>query len=417
MNGLPQKVPHNMHYVVKRNMEKTYYTILTKKFTLRTSHEEWIRETQELYNEILKFYYQIILEYSELTVLDNQKLLRELEKMTIVGRDKKDVPHPLTWKKVPLYFRRAAINDAIAAAKSYLSREEQLSPTQQFFAGILLYKGTYKELDSKHIVMRVFGDERWQWIRCRLSGNALSKDALWLSPRVVCRERKVELHIPVRENVSDGRTLKKRMDSQLKICSLQFSNRDAFVICCSMDREGDVLGAKFIRGGNNYRIRCQRYLTKIEKSRKATKGDPSNRANMRYWKKLKNMSDDMAHQASHEIIDFCRDSEISVLVLPKYGAEYTKRVMMTTGFWSPVYLSYKIVDKLKYKAWNAGILVVEVEASNISKYCSICQSNTVFRGEMMRCESGHQMNRRLNSARNLGKKFLKNMAGNHEENG
>ena len=51
--------------------------------------------------------------------------LRTLEKLTIPGRDRQPVQYPLPWQKVPLYFRRAAINSAIAAASSYLSREKQ----------------------------------------------------------------------------------------------------------------------------------------------------------------------------------------------------------------------------------------------------------------------------------------------------
>lgn len=105
-------------------MEKTScYSITVKKFNVFCRHTDWLRQTQELYNEILGFYYELYLD----TFIDStpgaMEALRTLEKMTIIGRDKQPVPNPLPWTKVPLYFRRAAINAAIAAARSYRTRE------------------------------------------------------------------------------------------------------------------------------------------------------------------------------------------------------------------------------------------------------------------------------------------------------
>lgn len=82
-----------------------YYSIITKKFTLRTSHSGWLLATRNLYNKILGFYYTLYLENKDIQELGSQNALRELEKRSIMGRDKKPVPFPLPWKKVPLYFR------------------------------------------------------------------------------------------------------------------------------------------------------------------------------------------------------------------------------------------------------------------------------------------------------------------------
>ena len=106
-------------------MAKEHYVITTKRFLLRTRHNDWLVYTRDLYNEVLTFYYHLFIDHPEFHALGNQDAMRALEKRTIVGRDKMPVPEPLPWKKVPLYFRRAAINEAIAAGKSYLSREEQ----------------------------------------------------------------------------------------------------------------------------------------------------------------------------------------------------------------------------------------------------------------------------------------------------
>ena len=90
----------------------------TKKFTLRTAHTEWLLLTGQFYNEILYFYYQLFLGHEELHRMGNQKAMRSLERLSIVGKAGEAVECPLPWKGVPLYFRRAAINTAMAAGKS-----------------------------------------------------------------------------------------------------------------------------------------------------------------------------------------------------------------------------------------------------------------------------------------------------------
>ena len=123
-------------------MEKTtYYAVTTKKFVLRCIHKEWLERTADLYNQVLLFYYQLYLEQPELHQAGNQRAMRGLEQLTIAGRDKKEVPFPLPWEKIPLYFRRAAINAAIAAGKSYLARDRQWKQTERFAASVTFYKG------------------------------------------------------------------------------------------------------------------------------------------------------------------------------------------------------------------------------------------------------------------------------------
>ena len=48
--------------------------------------------------------------------------------------------------------------------------------------------------------------------------------------------------------------------------------------------------------------------------------------------------------------------------------------MYRSGNDSPLHLSTKIRNYLKYKAWAEGILVLELRADGIEKYCSICGS-------------------------------------------
>ena len=83
---------------------------------------KWLRTTQEFYNRIAEFYYNLLLDHTDLWEMGSQQTLRELEIMSIPGRGGRIPSDPLPWQKVPLYFRRAAANEGIASAKSYLSR-------------------------------------------------------------------------------------------------------------------------------------------------------------------------------------------------------------------------------------------------------------------------------------------------------
>lgn len=311
--------------------EKNYYSMTTKRFTLRTSHNEWLLITRRLYNDVLYFYYKLFLEHPELNSLTNQKAMRALECMSIVGRDKKPVEVPLPWKGVPLYFRRAAINSALAAGRSYLARSEQTCPSQEFSSGITLYKGMYKDLDSHSVMVKVWNGEKWCWIHGRLSGSEIPADALCLSPRMVFHEKRIELHVPIRQDVLNRGTLKQRIGREPRICAVQFTNGDSVAVCCVMNPDYAVEAVKFFRGGTAYRNRCQGILDKIEKSKKASPKETSADADKKYWKKLRNIHEDISHQISRKIVDFSRENQAEIIILPKYDSAYSKYVMAAVG--------------------------------------------------------------------------------------
>ena len=392
--------------------EKNYYSMTTKRFTLRTAHNEWLLVTRKLYNDVLYFYYKLFLGHPELNSLTNQKAMRALECMSIVGRDKKPVENPLPWKGVPLYFRRAAINSALAAGRSYLARAEQTCPSQEFSSGITLYKGMYKDLDSHSVMVKVWNGEKWCWIHGRLSGSEIPADALCLSPRMVFHEKRIELHVPIRQDVLNRGTLKQRMGRELRICAVQFTNGDSVAVCCVMNPDYAVEAVKFFRGGTAYRNRCQEILDKIEKSKKASPKETNEDADKKYWKKLKNIHEDISHQISRKIVDFSRENQAEIIILPKYDSAYSKYVMAAVGKWSPLYISHSIRRQLQYKAWQEGIFVLDSSVSDIGRVCAKCGAPVQRKGELFLCENGHQGNRWVNSACNLGKKAYESLGKN-----
>lgn len=388
-------------------MGKTgYYSITTKKFSLCTRHNDWLWKTQELYNEVLCFYYNLYLDCLTDNKKGTQESLRALEKMTIVGRDKIPVPCPIPWEGLPLYFRRAAINAAIASAKSYLSRKNQRQRTEKFTESVTFYKGMYRDLTEKEITLKLWNGEGWLWTHCRLKGNFFPENAQPMSPCLVLKEKRIELHVPVKNQVEDGRNTKERMAANEKICAAVFTNKDTSVVCCVLNAKGKMQSTFFIRGGAEYVHRCSQILQRLEKSEASSGGKDDSRANQKYWMKLKHLNEYYSHKFSRQVIDYCRKNDVKTLVLPEFDEKYKKYVMLSVGNWSPLHLSTQVREKLKYKAWQEGIVVLEIPEHHMSSFCNVCGKKVKRSGSEYVCENGHQGNVYLNMAQNLGKKCL-----------
>ncbi|SDP90093.1 hypothetical protein SAMN04515624_1691 [Eubacterium maltosivorans] len=101
---------------------KAGYAITTYKIQLNYKHLDWFKKTQSLFDAVLAFYYELLEKQPEALELSNQNLLRHLELQTIKQRNGTPPETPLPFKKIPLYFRRAAINAAISMYRSYTSK-------------------------------------------------------------------------------------------------------------------------------------------------------------------------------------------------------------------------------------------------------------------------------------------------------
>lgn len=404
---------------------KKSYSLTTRRFTLRCSHSEWLESTQLFYNQILLFYYKLFLDLAEadenISGRNSQQLLRELEKRTVVGRNREPVTNPLPWSRIPLYFRRAAANAGIAAGRSFLNRKEQKQHAESFNEAVTYYKGTYRDFDEKTITLKVWTGEAWTWLHCRLSGNQQSTQTTgsqsvnaqsgslqqgWevLSPSVVLKPNGIFLHVPVREKTENAGNAKIRMAEGTNICCIQFTNGDSIAVCAALDQENSLMTAKFLKGGNRYRHSCKRILERLEKSKDSTTGQERLMANRKYWLKLQNISISYSHQISRQIVDYAEKKNCGIIVLPKYDAQYKSVVMKTVGNWSPLHLSNRIRSQLSYKAWQRGILVLEADVSNTSNKCALCGSSIKKEGEEYCCENGHRGSRHVNTAVNLGRK-------------
>lgn len=412
-----------------------YYCITTRRFLLRCSHRDWLENTQRFYNQIVSFYYDLFMDLEEtgenIHKLNAQQAMRRLEVLTIKGRDKEPAAVPLPWEKIPLYIRRAAINNAVTIAKASLNHKigiKEKKPVNTFSCAVTFYKGAYRELKEVSVELKVWNSRDWVWLHCRLNGNSLPLNGTTLSPSLIVNEKELYFNIPVKIPVENGKTAKERIQQQAKVCSIQFTNKDTLAVAVVLNQDGEQINNKFFRGGDEYKHRCKSLLEQIkcseekmgikkqcktalivEQPEDLIKRQPYNQ---KYWKKLKHLSEYYAHTISKKMIDYCQEQEADIIILPSYNKEYTKYVMYSVGNWSPLHLSNRIRKLLFYKAWKSGIIVLETSAYGCSRNCSVCGAAIKRMGKNYSCENGHRGNRSLNTACNLGRKCLDSFKNN-----
>lgn len=391
--------------------DKKYYSITTKRFALRCSHPDWLIETQKLYNELLLFYYRIYLKQKEIHALNSQQTMRELERLTVIGRDRQPVKYSLEEQfkgiTIPLYFRRAAINAAIAAGKSYMSRKEQPEETKAFHKAVTYYKGMYQNLSEQEITLKVWNGENWKWLRCGIYGNRFPQNGEPMSPSVVLLGKQCKLHVPVKEPVLDGRKVKERMAGEPRIAVIQIMGGEAAALCMIMDDRGNQAAVRFFGGGREYACRCERIWKKIKKAQQSMGKQETGYPNRRHWQKLKNINEYFSNSITRQVINYIEEQSAEIIVIPKYEKNYTKIVLASVPNWSPLHLVNQIKEQLLYKAWRAGIPVIDVNADHTSDHCAKCGAAIHRKQAHYLCENGHQGNYYMNAALNQGRKCLK----------
>lgn len=406
--------------------KKEGYRTITYKFRLECSQIDWIHHTKAIYNEVLLFYYEVLKQEAELLDLNSMQMLRRLELLTIGTKETspEQVKYPIPLQKVPLYFRRAAINDAIRLYRSFVAGEGKgAKHASGFQASPIYYKGMYRNFTNDSIELKLYDGERWQWILCGIApcGRSIPAGGQVLSPIIKADGKNVLLHIPVKETVEDVRTVKERMKSSEKICAVAFPSNDSMAVLVLLDEEGECEKCHFIRGGNEFLHSKKKLLNRMKKNRASMGGEPEKLPedeNKAIKRKIHNLSENMAHKVSREIVDFCKENGVGILVVPYYKQPIDLNAIGYISATNYDWLGRRIISFVKYKAFGEGIMVTSVSSKDISANCYICgkpvrkynknnqPSIRYFGGKNFICPEGHKGNSYFNSAMNIGRKFL-----------
>lgn len=91
---------------------KTGYSIKTWRMRLFCPEQDMLAKTEQLYQETVDFYYEILQTRQDIWKENLLSIQRELELLTVPGRDGRVPLYTPPHGKLPVYFRRSAMNKA-----------------------------------------------------------------------------------------------------------------------------------------------------------------------------------------------------------------------------------------------------------------------------------------------------------------
>lgn len=106
------------------------------------SEKQILAETEKLYCEAVAFYYELLKDRNELWIENLLTIQGQLEKLTVPGKDGRVPEYLPPGGKLPVYFRRSAMNKASMAVKT--AAASGCFP-QKIEANITFFKGMQKE--------------------------------------------------------------------------------------------------------------------------------------------------------------------------------------------------------------------------------------------------------------------------------
>ncbi|WP_270504849.1 hypothetical protein [Eubacterium limosum] len=407
---------------------KAGYAITTYKIQLNYKHLDWFKQTQSLFDDVLAFYYKLLEKQPETLELSNQNLLRHLELQTIKQRDGTKPEIPLPFEKIPLYFRRAAINAAISMYRSYVgklkawqeSQEKEVdseklivdslgtesqsdsesnqigdadlhhnyqlstinyqlkgrpSRPRRLHMSMLYYKGMYKDFADGKIMLKLYTGKAWAWVKQRYTGRPFPENAELMSPTIVIKKKKVMLHIPVKEIVEDGRTAKERVKQQESFVAVALTTSDSLAVCTTIQADGSASHPYFIKGGKELAHRRKQLLgyTKRGTVRNDALVVPQeHRPNAKYYQKITRVTDHYAHEVSRKIVDYALKQGAKLIVMPGYSNSFAKGTLPYLKTNVMDFIGRRIIRYTSYKAWLAGIVVTFNSVGNAKKECYHC---------------------------------------------
>ena len=383
----------------------------TYKIRFYINEIEFLKLTQEIYNEIIQKYYDLIFKYPEVLELSRQKCLRELEKLTIISVTK-DKPKEYFELDAPTELRRAAINQAIGLAKSYnellkMSEESNKvkapNKAEKFNCSVTFYKGMYKNLEaSGKVSIKLFDGKKWSWFNAKFKNWSFNENDEILSPTLVINKDYVMAHIPVKRKIDDVTPIKDRMkENDVRVCAVAFSNTDKPVTCVIVDKEGNLVKSLFVDGGSEYRDLISKILNRQKKNLSKNKNLQYEKKNhKKYREKSNRIVNHFSHVMSKKIVDFCLENDAKVIVTALSTKD--KVYYHTKGDKSrPIYLREKITEYLNYKAYREGILSTTVLRKDKASLCYKCRGKIQNRNLKTVCENGHKLDYYFNYAMNI----------------
>ena len=363
-------------------------------------HAAWFAATQDLFNQVAAFYFEVITAHEGVLDLSTKEALTALETLTHATKENPAPAMPLAEiaKNVPALFRRAAIHAALGSARSFSShlkkwrsKKEKAQakgkkwtvrppvPPRTWSKSTTFYAGQWKERTASSIMLKVWTGTCWSWIKVRITGRELPADAESGSPSLIRRGKQWWLHTPIEKQFASPGKIEKQVstNTETKICAVDLNLNEQVAVCTIQTVEGTILATKFIGGGRERDGFRKKQLGRIARNRRKTgmiaQGEQDN---VDLWRKINDGDEYISHLVSARIVQFAKQHEASILVFEHLGnlqptkGKYSHRGNRKRAFW----MKGRIFKYAKYKAYHEGILTSRVNPRNTSRECAHCQS-------------------------------------------
>lgn len=419
--------------VEKKAAVKKGYSITTYRFRLYRKHPEWFVSTKEMYCKVADFYLRLILD-REFIHMSDYELQRRVEVLT-QGDKKRGIcaECPMPYGKVPLYFRRAALREAAAAVKGYISRSSRqpeglqaASVPRGLDTSPVYYKGMYRNLDliENKIELKLYNGTEWKWsvYRFTMDGREIPEGAELMSPTIKIEEKQIFLHFPVKQTVEDVRTVKERAGERYLAVSLQLG--DVFAACVaetpSIEEVSLVENRRIcmVHGGKKFchrRNLLEERLKQLIRETEVIDGAAAREEQQR--EKLRRLIKQQAHQVSREIVDFASKEGCKVIAVPDYqgNPDFDRKPYLSSSTYD--WIGRRIIEYTAYKSFQKGIVLCRIPVKGISENCSRCGARIkryneghapgegYLGGRIYICPNGHRGNTALNTAENVGIRY------------
>jgi len=394
--------------------------------------------TQELFNRVARFYFNIIQEHPYILELNQKRALTALERRTVQTKDNPTPVRPLPFQHVPAMFRRAAINTAYGSARSFFSNLKKYKekkaeveargkkykrrppvPPREWNKKVVFYAGMIKDMDKNTVMLKLYTGKAWVWMKFKHTGRDFPEGWKVGSPHAVIYKNRLELHFPVEKNVKLTSISKQiQQNPNLRVCAVDLNMDGNHAVCTILSSDGTQGRVQFIHGNKALHHRRKRLLGKIAVKRSQHNGLLEDDDNKAHWKKIRDIEGCEAHRVSRRIVKFALENEATVIVfenlknLTPVKGKYSRRSNTKRAYW----LKGKIQDFTGYKAKEHRILVSIVNPRNTSRNCFYCDEQVsrykdvpdgyTVGAPLFLCSNGHKGNADVNASWNIGKKFF-----------
>jgi putative transposase len=210
-------------------------TTLKQVLNYQPHHAAWFASTQELFNRVAAFYFEVITAHEGVLDLSSQEALTALETLTHTTKENPTPVMPLAERveNVPAMFRRAAIHAALGSARSFSTHlakwrakkekaqakgkkfsEHPPVPPRTWNKSPTLYAGQWKDRTQTSILLKLWTGRCWSWLKVRITGREVPTDVEMGSPSLIRRGNHWWLHTPLEKQFSSPPKIEQQVTTQ-----------------------------------------------------------------------------------------------------------------------------------------------------------------------------------------------------------